>query len=82
MTYKEISLIIKKIRKDLGNIRKDFIRLKTIDKAEFTKRLDSVREELKNLIVKASQEEIIGRKKKEEKTISSNNTEDIEVIEE
>ena len=65
MTYRQVILIIGEIRKDLVNIRKDFTLLKTIDKAEFIKRLNTVKGKVDALLVEASQEEITGRKKKE-----------------
>ena len=65
MTYRQVILIIGEIRKDLVNIRKDFTLLKTIDKAEFIKRLNTVKGKVNALLVEASQEEITGRKKKE-----------------
>jgi len=65
MTYRQVILIIGEIRKDLVNIRKDFTLLKTIDKAEFIKRLNTVKGKVNALLVEASQGEITGRKKKE-----------------
>ena len=65
MTYRQVISIIGEIRKDLVNIRKDFTLLKTIDKAEFIKRLNTVKGKVNALLVEASQEEITGRKKKE-----------------
>jgi len=67
MTYGQVISALRKIRKDLMSAGKGFAWLKTIDKVEFMKKLNSTIEELDALMIEVSQGEITGRKKKEKK---------------
>ena len=57
MTKRQISLKIREIRKSLIGVRKEFIKTQTIDKAEFVKKLNTIKGEVDALICDVSTNE-------------------------